>query len=229
MFKKIGRILFRIFLAIFISSIIAVVAFRIVPVPFTPLMLIRCGQQLSSGKGLHLYKDWKPLSEISPHLQLAVVASEDQIFLEHSGFDLKAIKEAAEYNRNHKKKRGGSTISQQTAKNVFLIPSRSFIRKGFELYFTFLIELVWGKERIMEVYLNVIEMGDGVYGAEAAAQTYYHLHARDLSVPQAAAIASILPSPLKYKATAPSPFLQEIQANIIRQMNNLGGTLDYSK
>lgn len=226
MLKKLGRWLVRLIIGFLLLSVGSVILFRFVPVPCTPLMLIRVVQQGIAGKPLRLYKTWMPLSKISPSLPLAVVASEDQNYLEHSGFDVKAIEEAIEFNKKHKIKRGASTISQQTAKNVFLWPSRSFIRKGFEVYFTFLIELLWHKERIMEVYLNVIEMGDGVYGAEGAAQTYYHKHAKDLTVAQSAAIASILPSPLKWNLSAPPGFVLARQRWIIQQMNNLGA-LDY--
>jgi monofunctional biosynthetic peptidoglycan transglycosylase len=227
MLKKIGRFILRCILAFFVLSILSVVAFRYIPVPFTPLMVTRCVQQSLAGKPIKLYKTWEPLNKISPHLQLAVVCSEDQNFISHMGFDVKAIQEDIEYNKTHKDKRGASTISQQTAKNVFLWPSRSFIRKGFEVYFTFLIELCWSKERIMEVYLNVIEMGDGIYGAEAASQSYYHKHAKDLYPAQAAAIASILPGPLLYKISNPPGFVLARQHWIIVQMANFGGVLDY--
>ena len=229
MIKKLVLILLRIVIGFFISTIIAVVAFKYILIPITPLMVIRTAQQMANGKPIRFQKKWKPIAKISPQLQLAVFAAEDQFFLEHSGFNLKAIKEAMVFNKTHKIKRGASTISQQTAKNVFLIPSRSYIRKAFETYFTFLIELVWGKERIMEVYLNVIEMGDGIYGAEAASQAYYHCPAISLSASQAAAIASILPCPLRWRAVNPSPFVRSLQDNILHQMNNLRGTLDYTK
>lgn len=228
MLKKAGRFIIRFILGFFVLSILSVIAFRWVPVPVTPLMLIRTVQQAAHGKPVKLKKSWMPLDKISPHLQLAVVCSEDQNFINHMGFDLKAIQEDIEYNRTHKDKRGASTISQQTAKNVFLWPSRSFIRKGLEVYFTFLIELCWSKQRIMEVYLNVIEMGDGVYGAEAAAMTYYRCHARSLSPAQAAAIASILPGPLIYKIANPPYFIAARQRWILMQMANFGGALDYN-
>ncbi len=192
-------------------------------------MLIRCAQQTANGKPLIMYKNWQPITKISPHLQLAVVASEDQNFLNHMGFDVKAIQEDIEYNKTHKIKRGASTISQQTAKNVFLWPSRSFVRKGFEVYFTFLIELFWSKERIMEVYLNVIEMGDGVYGAEAASEYYFKRHAKDLSPYQAASIASIIPDPVKWKLSNPPGFVVTRQHWIIQQMANFGGVLNYNQ
>jgi monofunctional biosynthetic peptidoglycan transglycosylase len=229
MLKKIGRFILKVILGFLLLSVLSVILFRFVPIPFTPLMLIRCVQQATSGKPMVMYKDWQPISRISPHLQLAVVASEDQTFLYHSGFDMKAIQEDIEYNKTHAIKRGASTISQQTVKNVFLWPSRSFVRKGFEVYFTFLIELFWSKQRIMEVYLNVIEMGDGVYGAEAASEYYFRKHAKDLTPYQAASIASIIPDPVKWKLSNPPWFVVSRQRWILLQMANLGGVLDYKQ
>lgn len=184
------------------------------------------------GKEMRMYKDWEPLSQISNHLQLAVVTSEDQNFLFHHGFDFGAIEKAVEYNdkqknRRHPRLRGASTISQQTAKNVFLFPRRNFIRKGFEVYFTGLIELFWSKKRIMEVYLNVIEWGNGIYGAEAASQYYFHKHAKDISAAEASLLAGAVPEPLKLNPGRPSPYLLGRQAFILNQMELWGGKLDY--
>jgi monofunctional biosynthetic peptidoglycan transglycosylase len=187
----------------------------------TPLMVIRVCEQAIDGKSLKLSKDWESIEDINPNLVYAVMASEDQKFYEHNGFDWEAIKKAYEYNAKKKRKRpikGASTISQQTAKNVFLWPGRSWVRKGFEVYFTFLIELFWSKERIMEVYLNVIEMGDGVYGAEAASQTYFKKPASKLTKDNAAAIAAILPNPRKYSASKPGPYIQQRKEWIKRNM-----------
>jgi monofunctional biosynthetic peptidoglycan transglycosylase len=213
----------------FTISIISVIFFRYAPIPFTPLMLIRCVEQKIDNKDLKLYKDWVSFDEISPNLQLAVVCSEDQNFIEHNGFDFKAIEKAMDYNENHSKKRGASTISQQTAKNVFLWPGRSWIRKGLEVYFTFLIETFWSKERIMEVYLNVIEMGDGVYGAEATANLYFNKKAIHLSKSEAALIAAVLPNPRKFSIARPSPYIRKRQAWIIRQMGYWGGVINYDE
>ena len=226
---KIFRILLRIVIAFFILSIGGTLLFRWVPVPVTPLMLIRCVEQKSDGKEMTLKHDWVPLEEISPKLQLAVVCSEDQNYLKHFGFDWKAIQKALLNNEKGKKLRGGSTISQQTAKNVFLWPGRSYIRKGFEMYFTFLIELCWSKERIMEVYLNSIEMGKGVYGAEAAAQFWFKKPAKKLSKDESAAIAAILPSPAKYVANPPSAYVARQKEWIKTQMTYWGNQLDYNK
>ena len=162
-------------LLFFGSSLLAVFVLRFeVPVKVTPLMLIRCMQQHARGEEMRLHHKWMPLDSISKHLPQAVIASEDQKFLKHSGFDADAIQQAALENLEGKRTRGGSTITQQTAKNVFLWPQSSWLRKGLEAYFTVLIELMWSKERIMEVYVNSIEMGDGIYGAAAVAEENFH-------------------------------------------------------
>lgn len=184
-------------------------------------MVIRVVEQIQDGKDIRLKKDWVPLSEISPNMPLAVIAAEDSEFLEHYGFDLDAIKKAQEYNAKHKKKKGASTISQQTAKNVFLWPSRSWIRKGLEVYFTALIELFWGKERIMEVYLNVIEMGDGYYGAQAASLHFFNKPALKMNRPEAALIAATLPNPRIFRADKPSDYIRRKQGRIISFMKKM--------
>jgi monofunctional biosynthetic peptidoglycan transglycosylase len=181
------------------------------------------------GKDMKLKKDWVPLEEIAPSLQLAVVCSEDQNFIKHNGFDFEEIEKAMDYNETHKKTRGASTISQQTAKNVFLWQGRSYIRKGFEVYFTFLIETLWSKERIMEVYLNVIEMGDGIYGAQAASKTFFKKDARYLSKSEASTIAAVLPNPIRFNAGNPSGYIQKRRAWIITQMGYWGGILKYEE
>ena len=222
------RLILKITLWFFIISIGSTVLYRFLPVPITPLMLIRLIEQAGeSDRSMRLEKDWVSIDEMSPHLQLAVVCSEDQEFLEHEGFDFNAIKKAYKYNQTHKKKRGASTISQQTAKNVFLWPGRSWVRKGLEVYFTFLIEVIWSKERIMEVYLNIIEFGDGVYGVEAAALRNYNKSAKDINRPEAAMLAAVLPSPLRLSPINPTADLREKQSWIMRQMRRWGGQLDY--
>lgn len=227
--SRLWRILYKTCLWFLAISIVLVILFRWIPIYVTPLMVIRMVEQKMDGKETKLDKTWVPLEKISPHLQLAVVCSEDQNFLKHNGFDFGAIKKAIEHNKKGKKKRGASTISQQTAKNVFLWDGRSWLRKGFEVYFTFLIETFWSKERIMEVYLNVIEMGPGIYGAEAASQSYFKKSAIKISKQQAATISSILPSPLKYNARKPSVFLQGRINWTLQQMRFWGGKLDYDK
>lgn len=228
LFGKLWRIFLKICLWFFISSIVSVVIFRWLPVPFTPLMLIQSIEQIvDSKRELKLKKDWVSLEEISSNMQLAVVCSEDQNFLEHYGFDFDAIERAVKHNENHKRKRGASTISQQTAKNVFLYDGRNWVRKGFEVYFTFLIELIWNKERIMEVYLNVIEFGDGIYGAEAASWQFFNIPAKKLTRKQAALLAALLPAPRRFSAIHPSPYIRGRQGWILTQMNNRGEGLQY--
>lgn len=185
-------------------------------------MVIRYFSPSENTKTKVLKHDWVAMDKISQNLQLAVICSEDQNFLSHNGFDVDAIEKAIEYNKKGKRLRGGSTISQQTAKNVFLWPKRSWIRKGLEVYFTFLIELIWSKERIMEAYLNSIEMGPGIYGAEAAAQYWFKKPAARLTAYEAAAIAAILPNPLKYKANPPTAYIVNRKIWITGQMNNYG-------
>ncbi len=223
MLKRIFRVVFKIAIWFIAISIVSVLFFRFVPIPLTPLMLIRCIEQKSDGKDMKLKKDWVSLDKISSAMPLAVIAAEDQKFEEHFGFDLEAIKKAENYNKKHvgKKMKGASTISQQTAKNVFLWPNRSWIRKGFEVYFTFLIEIFWSKQRIMEVYLNVIEMGDGVYGVEAAAQDYFHKPASKLSVREASLIAAVLPSPLKWSPVKPNARVQKKAGRIMHFISRL--------
>ena len=226
---KVWRIFWKLSLWFLTISIVSVIIFRWVPIPATPLMLIRCVEQKMDDKEMKLDKTWKPLEELSPHLQLAVVCAEDQNFLKHNGFDFGAIEKAMKHNKTNKKKRGASTISQQVAKNVFLWPSRSWVRKGFEVYFTFLIEVFWSKERIMEVYLNVIEMGDGIYGAEAASKAYFNKSSIEMSKRQAATITITLPNPRKYNAKKPTSYLNKRINWAMQQMRYWGGKLDYDK
>ena len=226
---KIWTIFWKTCVAFFVLSIVSVIVYKWVPVPITPLMLIRDVEQLKNGKGVTMEHDWVPLKEISPKLQLAVVCSEDQNYLKHFGVDWGAIQKAMEENEKGKRVRGGSTITQQTAKNVFLWQGRSYLRKGLELWFTLLIEVFWSKERIMEVYLNSIEMGNGIYGAEAASQHWFHKSAKKLSKDEAAAIAAILPNPLRYKANPASNYIVQRKAWIKQQMNFWGNKLDYDK
>jgi len=218
----------KVFLWLFGLSILSVIIFKFVPVPFTPLMVTRALEQREAGKEMTCSHDWVPLEDISMNLQKAVVASEDGNFLKHNGFDFKALANAYESNQKGKKLKGGSTISQQTAKNVFLWQGRSYLRKGLEAYFTVLIELIWGKERIMEVYLNSIEMGDGVYGAQAAAEHWYRKDAKDLTKYEAAGIAAILPNPRKYKASNSTSYINRRKDKIVRVMRHVG-RIDYNK
>ncbi len=218
MLKKIIRCIKKLILWLFVLSIFSVITFGFVPVPLTPLMLSRAIENNS----LDWKHQWVPIENISHNLQLAVVASEDQNFLKHNGFDFDAIEKAIQHNKKGKNIRGASTISQQVAKNVFLWQGRSWVRKGLEVYFTFLIELVWSKERIMEVYLNSIEMGNGIYGAEAAAQYWYKKSAKSLTSREAAGIAAILPSPRRFKANNSSDYIERRKNHIVKQMGYIG-------
>ena len=216
--KYIGRLL----LVFLIYSIGLTLVYRILPVFFTPLMTIRLVEQAFDEKRqLRLVKDWVPLERISRHIPQAVIAAEDQKFSDHFGFDVEAIQKALEGNKTGKSIKGGSTISNQTAKNVFLWPGRNYVRKGLEAYFTLLIEVLWSKERIIEVYLNVIETGDGIYGVEAAAQRFYRKPAAQLKPAEAAMIAAILPNPLRWSPLKPTSYNYQRQNWILRNMNNL--------
>jgi monofunctional biosynthetic peptidoglycan transglycosylase len=221
-FQKLKTFIWKSMLWFFGLSILLVIIYKWIPVPFTPLMFTRVVENKIDGKDAILSHDWVSLDEISPNLQKAVIASEDGNFLKHNGFDFLAMQKAFKNNNRGKKLKGGSTISQQTAKNVFLWQGRSYIRKGLEAYFTVLIELIWGKERIMEVYLNSIEMGNGVYGAEEAARYWYAKKAIDLSTREAAGIAAILPNPRKYKATNSSSYIERRKGKIVRVMRQIG-------
>jgi len=222
MIRKIFRWIWKAMLWFFGLSILSVILFKWVPIPFTPLMITRIIEfKLDGDVAIYSHK-WVPLEEISPNLQKAVIVSEDGNFLIHSGFDFKAMQKAFKNNSKGKKLKGGSTISQQTAKNVFLWQGRSYIRKGLEAYFTVLIELIWGKERIMEVYLNSIEMGNGVYGAQEAARHWYSKTAIDLTPREAAGIAAILPNPRKFQASNSSPYINNRKDKIMKVMRHLG-------
>ena len=214
--KKIIRWALAMFFA---STILSVLIYKYLPVYITPLMVIRTMEQATSGEHIRCHHHWVSMDKISRHMPVAVMASEDQRFLLHHGFDFDAIQKAAKHNRNSKTKHGASTISQQTAKNVFLWPARSWVRKGLEMYFTFLIETLWSKQRIMEVYLNSIEMGPGIYGVDAVAE--YHFNgktAEDLSRSDAALIAATLPNPRKFSSLEPSDYILRRQARIQREM-----------
>jgi monofunctional biosynthetic peptidoglycan transglycosylase len=205
------------------SSLGAVLAFRWAPVPFSAVMAERKAAALVQGRPLALHHAWVPLEDIAPCMGAAVIAAEDQNFAEHFGFDWQAIEKAVEHNEHSRRKRGASTLSQQTAKNLFLWESRSWVRKGLEVYFTLALETCWSKRRILEVYLNVAEFGDGVYGVEAASRRFFGKPARALTPSEAALLAAVLPSPARYRAEAPSAFVRGRQEWILNQMRNLGG------
>ena len=210
-------------LAVFWGGGIAL--FSVMPVPFSAVMVERqLGAWLSGDFGYVAHSDWVSMDEISPWMGLAVIAAEDQKFPDHWGFDVSAIEKALAHNeRNENRIRGASTLSQQTAKNLFLWDGRSWVRKGLEAGLTLGMETVWSKKRILTVYLNVAEFGDGVFGVEAAAQRYFHKPASRLSLSEAALLAAVLPNPLRFKANAPSGYVRSRQVWIMRQMRQLGG------
>ncbi|MGA4505068.1 monofunctional biosynthetic peptidoglycan transglycosylase [Citrobacter portucalensis] len=210
-------------LAVFWGGGIAL--FSVMPVPFSAVMVERqLGAWLSGDFGYVAHSDWVSMDEISPWMGLAVIAAEDQKFPDHWGFDVTAIEKALAHNeRNENRIRGASTLSQQTAKNLFLWDGRSWVRKGVEAGLTLGMETVWSKKRILTVYLNIAEFGDGVFGVEAAAQRYFHKPASRLSLSEAALLAAVLPNPLRFKANAPSGYVRNRQAWIMRQMRQLGG------
>ena len=202
----------------FVSTVTAVLVFKYVPVYLTPLMLVRCCEQVADGEWPTLKHRWVPLEQISHNAPQAVMASEDQLFLQHDGFDFKQIHQARLDALNGKRERGASTISQQTAKNVFLWQGHSWLRKGLEAYFTVLIEKLWGKERIMEVYLNSVEMGKGIYGVEAVAENHFRTTADQLTKKQASLIAASLPNPLKRDSSDPSSHMMKRSRQIMKDM-----------
>jgi monofunctional biosynthetic peptidoglycan transglycosylase len=206
----------------FALTILFAVMLKWFPVIATPLVFLRSAEYALDGKWVSVHKDWVSLDEISPHLQKAVIASEDPKFLDHNGFDFQAIAKALDANKKRKIKMGASTITQQTAKNVFLYPSRTYLRKGLEAYFTVLIEAVWDKRRILEVYLNVIELGPGIYGAEAASQFYFKKPAHKLSLGEAQLFAAILPNPRRWSPIKPTNFVLKRRNFIRRNLVLLG-------
>jgi monofunctional biosynthetic peptidoglycan transglycosylase len=219
--SRFWRLIRNLVILFFATSIAWVILARFIPVYLTPLMIIRSVEALADGKTPRNSKDWVSIDKISPNMVQAVVASEDNLFLEHHGFSFTDINKAIKHNKRGKRIRGGSTISQQTAKNVFLWPRRSYLRKGLEAYFTVLIELFWSKEHIMEVYLNVIETGDGTYGVEAASQKYFGKSAKNLTKSQAALIAACLPNPRRFSAGNPSGYILRRESKIISLMGKI--------
>jgi monofunctional biosynthetic peptidoglycan transglycosylase len=220
--KKIKFILkwvFRFFIFFLIFTIIPVISYKFIHPPATPLMFLRALDMKADGNSVNLSYKWIPIKEMSPYLFQAAIAAEDDRFLTHNGFDLDAMELAFESNqKNEKRIKGGSTISQQTAKNVFLWPHRDYLRKGLEAWFTVLIEQIWGKERIMEVYMNVVELGDGIFGVEAASQKYFKKSAAKLTRNEAAALVAVLPNPHIYKVLNPSAYTLQYRNAIETRM-----------
>jgi monofunctional biosynthetic peptidoglycan transglycosylase len=222
LFNKIFKLTLLAGFASIVVSLIWVIALRWMPVYFTPLIFLRTAEYALEGKWVSIQKDWVSIDQISPNLQKAVIASEDPKFLVHNGFDFEAIARALDSNKRRKIKMGASTISQQTAKNVFLYPSRTYFRKAMEAYFTLLIETFWNKRRILEVYLNVIELGPGIYGAEAAAQYFYKKPAIKLYPEEAHLFAAILPNPRRWNPKRPTNFVLRRRNFIRRNLVLLG-------
>ena len=217
--RKIWRFFKRTFLILFLAQLVYIVALKWINPPITITQI----NSLMEGNGLK--RDYISYNEMPVSAKLAVIASEDQLFASHNGFDKKSIEKALEFNdkKKGKKLRGASTISQQVAKNVFLWQKRSWFRKALEAYFTFMIEMIWGKQRILEMYLNVSEMGIGTFGIEAASQRYFQKPASQLNRNEAARIAVNLPNPKKYKVNPPSPFVSSRAKWVVGQMRNLDG------
>ncbi|MEJ7586934.1 MAG: monofunctional biosynthetic peptidoglycan transglycosylase [Ferruginibacter sp.] len=222
--QKAWRIFKKIFLVLFVLHLVYIVFCKWINPPLT---LTQMGSLL---QGYGLKRDYINFGEMSPNIKLAVMSSEDQLFPEHDGFDMKAIEKAIRYNEKHpNRRRGASTISQQVAKNVFLWQGGGFIRKGLEVYFTFMIEKIWSKERILETYLNVAEMGKGIFGIQAASKAYFGKNAKDLTRSEAAKIAACLPNPKMYTVKPMSKKVLHRYDDIMRQMNNLDGDADIKK
>ncbi|MBO9727051.1 MAG: monofunctional biosynthetic peptidoglycan transglycosylase [Chitinophaga sp.] len=213
------RRLKRVLLVLIVAQFIYIILLKWVNPPITITEIASWFSLWGTDKKLH--KTWVSYDEISQHAKLAVIASEDQLFTDHNGFDFKSIEKAMKHNQQSKKIKGASTISQQVAKNVFLWQGRSWFRKGLEVYFTFMIEKIWGKQRILEVYLNVAEMGEGIFGVEAAAQANYNKNAASLNREEAAMIAACLPNPIKYTINPPARITSYRQRKILIQMRNL--------
>lgn len=220
--KKVRFVVLTCIMYFFVYSIQLVLVHRFVNPVVTPLMLLRIAEGLTgSENSLQIKKQWKTLDEISVNVGYAVIASEDFNFFQHDGFDWRGIKRAIRYNQKHEhsKMRGASTISQQTAKNIFLVPSRTWFRKGIEMYFTILIEALWSKERILEVYLNVIELGNGIYGIESGAEWYFNKTASELTKTEAASLTAILPDPLHRSPLRPDRYGKRKVDEILILMN----------
>ncbi len=222
--QKAWRIFKRIFLILFISQLIYIFFCKWINPPITVT------QAVSLVQGYGLKRDYISYDQMSPNIKLAVMASEDQLFPEHEGFDMKAIEKAIKYNEKHaNRRRGASTISQQVAKNVFLWQGGGFIRKGLEVYFTFMIEKLWSKKRILETYLNVAEMGKGIFGIQAASKAYFNKNAKNITRSEAAKVAASLPNPKMYTVKPISKKVLDRYDDIMRQMNNLEGDADIQK
>lgn len=223
MFKKLFLFILKVLFALFLSSILSVAIYTVISPPITPLMILRTIEYALSGDEIRLNKNWTSYEDINRKVFKALVAAEDARFMQHKGFDWKAIEAAQRYNErmNGKKKRGASTITMQTAKNVFLWNGRNYLRKGLEAYFSVLIEAVWGKKRILEIYTNVIEWGYGIYGVEAASKYYFGKSTKELSTYEIALLAAVVPNPRRWDASKPTPYIRKRANWIISRMNSV--------
>ncbi|MBM2816790.1 MAG: monofunctional biosynthetic peptidoglycan transglycosylase [Ignavibacteria bacterium] len=221
---KIFKIIFYIIVSFVFLSVFTVFVYKYIPPPVTPPMLMRVVEGLFEGKFIGIEKSWASYDEISPNFYRAVISGEDARFLSHGGIDWKAVEVAKRYNKLHEgqKKRGASTITMQTAKNTFLWHGRNYVRKAMEAYFTILIETIWGKKRILEIYANVVEFGEGLYGAEAASQKFFNKPARTLSKREAALLAAVMPNPRRWSPAAPTPYILKRVDFIMGRMGGIG-------
>lgn len=222
--KTIGKFFLKIIIGCLLFSLLVVSLFKWVDPPITSFMIRDKLEALRKKEKITLRREWANLKNISPSMQIAVIAAEDQNFSDHHGFDFEAIEKAIKHNQRSRRIRGASTLSQQVAKNLFLWPSRSLMRKGLEVYFTMVIELLWSKKRILEVYLNTVELGKHTFGIEAASKLYFNTSAKRLTPEQAALLAAILPNPHRFSAGNPSPYIMSRTYWILRQMQLLGGS-----
>ena len=222
--KTIGKFFLKITIGCLLFSLLVVSLFKWVDPPITSFMIRDKLEALRKKEKITLRCEWADLKNISPSMQIAVIAAEDQNFSDHHGFDFEAIEKAIKHNQRSRRIRGASTISQQVAKNLFLWPGRSFMRKGLEAYFTTVIELLWSKKRILEVYLNTVELGKHIFGVEAASKLYFNTSAKRLTPEQAALLAAILPNPHRFSARNPSPYIMSRKYWVLRQMQLLGGS-----
>jgi len=222
MFRKLIEISLKLLFVLVLSNIILIILFRFLPIPSSSFMIQKRISNLFTKENLHIEYNWVSEYKISNSIKLAVLAAEDQKFFDHFGFDFDSIYDAIDQNKNRKNIRGASTITQQTAKNLFLWSGKSFIRKGLEAYFTVLLELFWSKERILEVYINIAEFGENVYGVQAASKKYFGKNANQLSFNDSAKLAAVLPNPKRFNVNSPSQYLQNRASWIQKQMNQLG-------
>ncbi len=221
--RKFTKYSFLAFFVFFIGSIISVAIFKYINPPFTPIIIIRVFENLIEGDFSGIHRVWKNYNDISPNLVRAIIAAEDARFMSHSGIDWRAVKATQSYNKmkKGKKKRGASTVTMQTAKNTFLIHSRNYFRKALEAYFTYMIEAIWGKKRIIEMYVNVVEFGPGIYGAESAARIFFNKPAKDLTRNEAALMAAVLPNPHRWSPGNPTNYIRERAKWIMGRMGSV--------